>query len=226
LKKKDKDQKPSKSSSSSSAPSASPIQDDPFDLSQLSFDLDTSLSRLRSDLSSLTSTNTTSGFDLRSLETLRIQPSKTNKETYPLQDLAQIIPRPNREIHILVSESTHVKAISSAISTTSSLPGGKGTLNPQTNHSNPLLITLQIPTVTAESRKQNVDTAGKYGENALGGMRNARAAQVKRLRKMELDKSVRPDDLKKAQKVMEDTVKKASEEVKKFVDGAKKVLEG
>lgn len=47
----------------------------------------------------------------------------------------------------------------------------------------------------------------------------------KKLRKFQLDKSVLPDDLQKAGKLMEEVVKKGHADVKRVVDGAKKVLE-
>lgn len=42
---------------------------------------------------------------------------------------------------------------------------------------------------------------------------------------MQLGKSARPDDLKKAGTMMEKVVEKATAELKKVVDNAKKVLE-
>jgi ribosome recycling factor len=45
------------------------------------------------------------------------------------------------------------------------------------------------------------------------------------LRNFKLDKDVLPDDLQKAGKRMEEVVKKGHTEVKRIVDGAKKVLE-
>jgi ribosome recycling factor len=42
---------------------------------------------------------------------------------------------------------------------------------------------------------------------------------------MQLAKTVRPDDLKKAQSMMEKVVEKGMGEVKRVVDAAKKVLE-
>lgn len=57
------------------------------------------------------------------------------------------------------------------------------------------------------------------------GVRNARAVMQKTLRAMEVKKSARPDELKKASKEMEKIVENASGEVKKIVDAAKKSME-
>ena len=56
-------------------------------------------------------------------------------------------------------------------------------------------------------------------------MRDARGKQQKKLRAMQVNKSARPDDLKKAGDKMEKVVEKGQAEVKRIVDGARKVLE-
>jgi ribosome recycling factor len=63
-------------------------------------------------------------------------------------------------------------------------------------------------------------------EKASKAVHDARAAHQKKLRKFELDKSVRSDDIRKARAKMEEVVKKGQEEVKRVHDGAKRVLEG
>jgi len=70
-----------------------------------------------------------------------------------------------------------------------------------------------------------VTAANKAGDKASDSIRNARQAQQKRLRAMGLAKSARPDDLKKAGDKMEKVVQKGEGEVKKVVEGARKVLE-
>jgi ribosome recycling factor len=67
--------------------------------------------------------------------------------------------------------------------------------------------------------------AGKAGEKATTGIRDARASMQKRLRAMELKKVARPDDLKKAHKDMEKVVEKGNADVKKVVEAAKKAME-
>ena len=57
-------------------------------------------------------------------------------------------------------------------------------------------------------------------------MRQARAVKQKLLRAMELAKTVRPDDLKKARETMDGLVGRGSEDVKKRVLRAKGVLGG
>lgn len=115
----------------------------------------------------------------------------------------------------------HVKPTSSSIqSSTLSL-----TPQPDPTGTNPLLLILNIPPPTAESRRAAVNEATKAGERAGNAVRDARGKQQKRLRALELGKSVRPDDLKKARAAMEKVVEKGSGEVKRIVEEKKKGLE-
>ncbi|KAG8623217.1 hypothetical protein KVT40_008193 [Elsinoe batatas] len=192
--------------------------DDPFDLTTLEDDISKTTDKLKSDLSKLRSGGR---FNPQVLETLRVQPEKDVKTSYPLQDLAQIISRGGREIQILINDAAHIKAVTSAIQSSSlSL-----TPQPDPTGQNPQMLVVKIPPPTAESRKATLNEAGKAGDVAQNAVRNARGAQQKKFRKMELGKTVRPDDLKKAQGKMEEVVKKAGEEVKRIVDGAKRALD-
>lgn len=57
-------------------------------------------------------------------------------------------------------------------------------------------------------------------------LREARGAQRKRLRAMELGKQVGPDDLRRAEKEMEKLNEKAVQEGKKLVESSMKGLNG
>ena len=121
-----------------------------------------------------------------------------------------------------LTKCQHVKPINSAIQSNNGL-----NLTPQPDPTgvNPLLIVLNIPPPTAESRKAVVHEAVKAGEKAGTSVKDARARQQKKLNAMKSSKSARPDDLKKAGEKMEKVVEKGMGEVKRIVDGAKKVLE-
>lgn len=67
--------------------------------------------------------------------------------------------------------------------------------------------------------------ATKAGDKAGTSIRDARGKQQKKLRGMQVAKSARPDDLKKAGDKMEKVVEGGSAEVKRIVDAAKKALE-
>ncbi|KAI6952317.1 hypothetical protein KC355_g13999 [Hortaea werneckii] len=191
--------------------------DDPFDFSTLEADIAAITERLKNDLSKLRAGGR---FNPEVLEALRVQPDKSSKETVKLNDVAQVIPK-GRSIQILVGEKDHVKPVTSAI-TSSNL---SLTPHPDPTGANPLMLVINIPPPTAESRKAAVQEAAKAGEKASTSARDARGKQQKKLRGMQLNKSVRPDDLKKAGTQMEKVVEKGTAELKRVVDNAKKVLE-
>ncbi|EME79326.1 uncharacterized protein MYCFIDRAFT_190278 [Pseudocercospora fijiensis CIRAD86] len=191
--------------------------EDPYDFSTLEADIASTLERLKNDLSKLRAGGR---FNPEVVENLRVQPDKANNQTVKLSDVAQVIPK-GRIVQILVGEQDHVKPVSSAIQSSNlSL-----TPQPDPTGQNPLLLILNIPPPTAESRKAAVNEATKAGDKASTSVRDARGRQQKKLRALQLNKSARPDDLKKAGTMMEKVVEKATAELKKVVDNAKKVLE-
>lgn len=208
---------------------------DPFDYSSLETDINTTIERLKDDLSKLRAGGR---FNPEVLENLRVQLEKSSNQTVRLSDVAQVIPK-GRTVQIMVGEkdvcptllasripqlmetAQHIKPLSSAIQSSSlSL-----TPQPDPTGANPLLLVINIPPPTADSRKAVIAEATKAGEKAGTSMRDARGKQQKKLRAMQLGKSSRPDDLKKAGAGMEKVVEKCSVEVKRIVDVAKKVLE-
>jgi ribosome recycling factor len=142
-----------------------------------------------------------------------------NKRTERVKDLAQVIAK-GRNVQVLVHDEAFVRPINTAI-VTSALnltPHGPTPDAPTT-------LTIQVPPPTGESRMQAVEAAKKEEEVALGRIREARGKHQKKLRAMGISKSVRPDDLQKAQKLMEDVVKRGNEDVKRVVEDARRVLE-
>ena len=99
------------------------------------------------------------------------------------------------------------------------------TPQPDPTGSNPLLLILNIPPPTAESRKESVNEATKAGDKAGNAVRDARSKQQKKLRAIELGKSARPDDLKKAKGLMEKVVERGQGEVKRVVEEKRRGLE-
>lgn len=205
---------------SEEAPTKSTPADDPTDFTALEAEITSAIERLKIDLSKL---RVGGRFNPEVLENLRVQPDKNSNETVRLNDLAQIIPK-GRTVQILVSEKEYVKAVTTAIVTSRTLNPAL-TPQPDPTGTNPLLLVVHVPPPTAESRKAAVNEAAKAGEKATVAVRDARAKQQKKLRAAEKDKSVRPDDLKKASTAMEKVVEKGQGEVKRVVDAAKKVLE-
>ncbi|KAF2204569.1 ribosome recycling factor [Delitschia confertaspora ATCC 74209] len=160
-------------------------------------------------------------FNPELVEGLKVQlgTQKTGKQTVKLGDIAQIVPK-GRLLNVMVGEADHVKPVTSAIAASSH------NLTPQPpHHDQPLTIAVPIPPPTGESRRAALDAAQKAAEVADRAIHDARAAHHKKLQKFRVEKSVLPDDLQKAGKRMEEVVKKGHAEVKRIVDGAKKVLD-
>ncbi|GAB7328809.1 hypothetical protein MBLNU13_g00697t1 [Cladosporium sp. NU13] len=191
--------------------------DDPADFSALEADIAAAVARLKDDLSKLRAGGR---FNPELLENLRVQPDKSSASKVRLSDVAQVVPK-GRTVQVLVGEKDHVKPVSSAIQ------GSNLSLTPQPDPTgtNPLLLVINIPPPTADSRKAAVAEAAKAGDKAATTIKDARSKQQKKLRTMQLNKTARPDELKKAGAAMEKVVEKGSGEVKKVVDAAKKVLE-
>lgn len=69
-----------------------------------------------------------------------------------------------------------------------------------------------------------VDAAGKIGEKASNALRMARQGSHKKIKSF---KSMRIDDVRKADKHLEKIMEKSGAEAKKIIEGAKKaILEG
>lgn len=97
-------------------------------------------------------------------------------------------------------------------------------LQPMVDPKNPNQLNVPIPPPTKESRDQALADATKAGEAAKTAIQNARGVQQKRLRAMELSKTARPDDLKKAHKDMVKVMERGATGVKKHVDEARKTM--
>ncbi|PVH83410.1 ribosome recycling factor [Cadophora sp. DSE1049] len=191
--------------------------EDPYDFSTLESGIEKVLEKLKNDLSKL---RTGGRFNPEVLENLRVHLVKDSKASEKLGDLAQVLPKGGRSLMILVGEKDHIKPIISAIQGSKDL-----NFQPVQDAKNAAQLNVPIPPPTKESRHLALAAASKTGETANVGIRNARGAMQKRLRAMEIKKTIRPDDLKKASKEMEKIVEKGVADVKKTVDAARKGME-
>ncbi|TVY49813.1 Ribosome-recycling factor [Lachnellula occidentalis] len=197
------------------AASTNQVVEDPFDFSELNSGVEKALKKLENDLSKL---RTGGRFNPEVLDNLRVSLSKESKKTERLGDLANVMPNGGRMLMVLVGQKEHLHPVMSAIQAAKII-----NLQPQIDPQNSTTqLNIRIPPPTKESRDQALADASKTGETAKAGVQTARSVQQKRLRGMELKKAVRPDDLKKAQKEMEKIVEKATTDVKKTVDTARK----
>ncbi|TVY29981.1 Ribosome-recycling factor [Lachnellula hyalina] len=199
------------------AASVNQVIEDPFDFSELNSGIEKALKKLEADLSKL---RTGGRFNPEVLDNLRVSLSKESKKTERLGDLANVLPNGGRMLMVLVGEKEHLHPVMSAIQAAKNI-----NLQPQIDPQNSSTqLNIRIPPPTKESRDQALADASKTGETAKAGVQTARSVQHKRLRGMELKKAARPDDLKKAQKEMEKIVEKATADIKKTVDTARKTM--
>lgn len=78
-----------------------------------------------------------------------------------------------------------------------------------------------MPMPTKEARTNTANLVQKAGQNGLDKLQNIRAAQVKHLKALQKDKKARPDDVKKAEKKMQDKLDATNKELKDMIEKAK-----
>ncbi|KAF2994157.1 hypothetical protein E8E13_000436 [Curvularia kusanoi] len=192
--------------------------DEIYDMSELESSILKAMEKLTHDLAQLRSGGRLNPDIVESLK-VTLGTSTTGKETVRLGDIAQVVPR-GRVFNVICGDDTHIKPITSAIA---SSPHSLTPLAPE--QSNPLTIQVPLPPPTGDSRRDAIEAARRAGDKADAGIQRARQEHNKLVRKYELNKEVRPDDVQKSKKRMEEVVKKGHEEVKRIADGAKRVLE-
>ena len=192
--------------------------DDAYDFSELEASILKAMEKLTRELSQLRAGGR---FNPEKIEALKvtIEDGSGNKRTEKIADLAQVIAK-GRNVQVLVHDEAFVKPINTAIVTSplNLTPHGPTPEQPTT-------LTIQVPPPTGESRIAAAEAAKREEEVALGRIREARGKHQKKLRAFGVSKSVRPDDLQKAGKMMEDVAKRGNEDVKKVVEDARRVLE-
>ena len=201
---------------------------DPYDFSTLQADIDKALARLRD---ALTKTRDAGRVSAQMIEDLPVEINvkggssaggSAHKERTRVGDIASVVPKGGRAMNVFVSEEGYLKPVTAAIQ------ASPYSLTPQaasSSSTNPLMIEVPVPSVTAETRAQAASEARKCTEKASLEVRTARGEAQKVFRRMELEKLVVKDELHKAHKGMEEVVKKGQEEVKRVGDAAVKALE-
>lgn len=203
---------------------------DPYDYTELQVGIDAAIARLKDALSKTRDAGRVTPEMLEALPVeLNIKHPDQSKprgkgetahhESTRIGDIASVAPKGGRMLQVFAAEESHVKPLCSAIM------ASEHSLNPDVDKSNSLLILVPVPPATAETRAQAAAEAKKCFDRAGLEVRNVRGDAQKRFRKMELDKLVIKDELKKAHKGMEEVAKKGQDEAKKVYDGALKALQ-
>ncbi|KAI9850241.1 MAG: hypothetical protein M1838_005967 [Thelocarpon superellum] len=193
--------------------------DDPFDFAALNASINGTIQRLADDLARVRAAG--GRLSSETLANLKVQLQKGVKESVvKLGDVAQVVPRGGRTMVVMVAEKEHLKAIQSSIQ------GSTLSLTPQPDPQNGLHLLLPVAAPSQESRQAALAQVSRAGDAAQTAVRNARQTQQKRLRRLELERKVRPDDLRRAGKDMEKLVEGGTAELRRVVDAVKRALSG
>ncbi|KAI5846873.1 ribosome recycling factor-domain-containing protein [Tricharina praecox] len=195
-------------SAAEDAPTAEVIDfDAQFD--KLESDIARIADRLKDDLSKLRAGRA----DPSILEGLDVVVDKAQGDAVPLRDVAHVVTK-GRGLAVTVYEAANVKRVVSAIQIADL------NLQPVVDAKNPQLVNVPLPPPTRDSRDAMVKQSKDVGHKALDALKNARLATHKKIQATK--KTVRPDDLKKADKKMEDIVKKRKAELEAVIAAAQK----
>ncbi|MCJ1468958.1 hypothetical protein MMC07_007589 [Pseudocyphellaria aurata] len=184
---------------------------DPPDPDVLADAVKRGIDRLKSQIAELRK----GGRDVAAIEELPVTLVKGEAQAVKLGEVAQVMAR-GRVLVVMAGDKKHVKPILSALN------NSPNSLAPVMSPSNPLEVHIPLPPPTGESRSAAVDAAAKLGEAAGVALSSARATYKKKLRQLELSKSMRPDELRKAGEAMEKVVGAGTAEVKRLIEGVRK----
>ena len=125
----------------------------------------------------------------------------------PLNQVASVNAPEARMLTVQVWDDSMTKAVEKAI-----MNSGLG-LNPQTEGT---MIRLPIPDLNEERRKELTKVAGQYAESGRVSVRSVRRDAMDSLKKMEKNKDISEDDLKR----YSDEVQKLTDDAVKEIDDA------
>ncbi|KAL8995116.1 MAG: hypothetical protein Q9169_005099 [Polycauliona sp. 2 TL-2023] len=146
------------------------------------------------------------------------------KEVVKVRDVCQVVPK-GRTLILMVGEKEHIKPITTTLvapplSLTPISPSGPSATSSQ----QALEIHVPIPPTTGESRHAALNLVSTKGESALFALREARGAQKKRLRQLEISNKIGPDMARKASKELDKVNEGGVERVKTVVEEKRKAL--
>lgn len=87
-----------------------------------------------------------------------------------------------------------------------------------------VVIRISLPALNEERRKEMVKLVSQMAEKARIGIRNAREAVIKEMKKAESDKQMSKDDLQAGQKKLQEIVDKYNEEIKQHAETKEKEI--
>ncbi len=87
-----------------------------------------------------------------------------------------------------------------------------------------VVIRITLPALNEDRRKEMIKLVGQLAEKGKIGIRNAREAVNKEMKKAESDKAISKDDLQIGQKKLQEVVDKYNEEIKKIAEAKEKEI--
>ncbi|CAJ2500604.1 Uu.00g034570.m01.CDS01 [Anthostomella pinea] len=136
---------------------------------------------------------------------LRVQPDRKVATTYPLRDLAQVIPRGGRSVSLLVHEETSVKPIMSAVQASADF-----NQQPQRDADNELELVLKIEPEKREEVLRRTKTVCHEWRDRVRAVRQKREKSHATWRK---ESDLLPDLKKTADKELEKIIKARMDKV-------------
>lgn len=209
-KKKQADQKapksppPPSSSSSSSSDAPKPNLEDPFDLADLEHAFAKGTEHY---LNELTKARSGGRFNPDVLGALRVRPDKKLPETFPLHELAAIVPkRGSRKVSVLVHELANVKPIMTAIQSSPDF-----NQQPQRVEDNEQELVLTVEAEDPEEAAKRLKDILNAWRQQVRDVRHKRDQVVKKWWK---DNKIVKDDFTKLEKEMQKLQDKQMDKIK------------
>ncbi|CCX16318.1 ribosome recycling factor-domain-containing protein [Pyronema domesticum] len=187
------------------------------------FDFEAEYNRLEGDIARINdtlkenlATLKTSEGNPKLLENVKVLIDKNAKTEALLKEVGHVVTK-GRALAVTVYEAENVKKVVSAIQ------NADLNLQPVVDVKNPLLINVPLPPPTRESRDALIKKAKAVGNKALDELKAARLVSHKKISATK--NAVRPDDFKKADKKLEEIVKKRKAELEGVIATALKSME-
>lgn len=131
-----------------------------------------------------------------------------------LSELAHVAPK-GREFILTVNDESFVNNIKNTVLAQMSM-------NPQPVSPNtPNILKVPIPMPTKESRQNTVTLVQKAGQKWLDKVQYIRGAHFSHLEKLKKAGTARPDDVKKAEKKLQEKLDRTNKELKQLIEKAK-----
>ncbi|KAI1490468.1 ribosome recycling factor domain-containing protein [Biscogniauxia mediterranea] len=144
-------------------------------------------------------------FNPEAIGSLMVQPDRKSPETYPLRELAQVIPRGGRTVSLLVHEEAYIRGVMSAVQASEDF-----NQQPQRSPDNDLELVLRVE---AEGRDEAARRLRAACHEWRDRVRSVRQRRDKLHATWQKEKLIVPDLKKKADKELDKLIKAKMAEI-------------